>query len=267
MNCKNCGSELRSDAVFCTNCGTKIDVESAVPENNIAIEPETESQEPIKESQEPTQEPMQEQPWQQQQPWQQPQQQQPWQPLSPPPPPPVNYAPTSPAGQGKSKAGLIIGLIIGAVILIGAALFIGIELGKGMDSDGGLPISAPNPATPVPTPETDIRNTPEPPAVTTPTPPSMTDINLIGDWERISGDYLWFFGYSDLIMIVDYEDGTLGIVSIDEDHWGTGRIEERGKLVVKAEWDDIYEFQYEINGDRLTLIDIDGDTAIYERLD
>ena len=31
MNCNNCGSELRTDATFCTNCGTKIEQEQQQP--------------------------------------------------------------------------------------------------------------------------------------------------------------------------------------------------------------------------------------------
>jgi len=54
MNCKNCGNELRSDATFCTNCGTRIEVEQQeqpVPEQEQPV-PEQEQPVPEQEQQE-----------------------------------------------------------------------------------------------------------------------------------------------------------------------------------------------------------------------
>jgi len=329
MNCKNCGSELRSDALFCTNCGTKIDAEAVQQEANAEQEPTIESQEPTIESKETqeipvhqeqqqpeyyqpppeqfgqqqgqfSQQPGQFQPMVQGQTKQQPGQivQQPWQ-LGQQPGKfqPMGQGQTNqqpgvfgqqpgqfgqqqiysgppPIRQNKSKTGLIIGLVIGAV-LVAAAFFIGIELGKGMDSDGGLfggrdrqeghANVTPSPqSTPAFSPNPQLTPTPTPAA---PTPQRISDAELIGVWELISGDYLWFFGESSHIMFVDYENGTLGAYSPDNDEWGTGHIDNSGNLVIETVWGSSYDFKYEIDGDDLTLSDIDGDTAFFKRSD
>ena len=38
MNCKNCGAELDENAVFCGNCGVKLEIEQPVAEETVCEE-------------------------------------------------------------------------------------------------------------------------------------------------------------------------------------------------------------------------------------
>ena len=268
MNCKNCGSELRSGATFCTNCGTKIEAEQ---EQETPQEQEQEQEQ----NQEQTDTPQ-----ESQQQKEQSQQPLPVQNMHPQGqfPPQNNRFSQQPIGfvqtpQKNYNTGLIIGISVGAVVLIIASFFIGLVIGIGIGTeiakDEQRPNNNPvtiNTPTPDPTPQLTPEPTPQPDDSTNPVPPASL-IELAAYWERVSGDYLWFFGMADRVEMHDNNDGTLIITVLDTDDWGIGRINNAGNLIIEAEWGSEYEYTFFIVGDTLTISDIDGDTAIFKRVE
>jgi len=296
MNCKNCGGVLRSDATFCTGCGTKIEAEQLQDESS------------------QTGQIQQEQPSNQQINHQNLQDELPTPPPSSPPPPPPPSSPyhtaplpgqfaqqpgqyqaqpmmygqqqghygqpimgIPPSGKKKTNIGMIIGISIGGFILLCITFVIGLVIGIGVGTGIASENNFHNPdppaiASPIPLPDIvptpQPVDTPPPSSDTTPTPPpgAGSDIELIARWERIDGDYLWFFGTSEYVEFIDSSDGTFNIILTNEDGRGTGHIiEATGKLFVTASWGSEYEFDYTVDDELLILIDSDGDSAFYLR--
>ena len=90
---------------------------------------------------------------------------------------------------------------------------------------------------------------------------SSTD-PLVGNWEFSSGDGTYFFWESELVefntdgTVFSSEDG-------DSDKWSTSGNNE---LKVEADYGRSYEYTYQINGDRLTITDEDGDRGVFQRI-
>ena len=119
------------------------------------------------------------------------------------------------------------------------------------------PIVTPDPPV-LPVPPTPV---PPPPI---PRPPQNADHELMGEWEYVSGFWLYFFGRSEFLQFFDFEDGTFGVYESESGEVGEWHIDENGNLVVDAGW-RTHVFTYIIEGDNLTLIDSDGDTSHYAR--
>ena len=190
------------------------------------------------------------------------------------PPPPTSTVPK------KANKGLIIGLIAGGVVLIAAAIVIGIFVSRLFydaleefeqaihDIEQPVlvtpeplpqPTAAPVPLTPSPTPDTPVRPTP---------PPSLvSDNELVGMWELDYGAPLWFFGRSEFIMIIEHEDGTFNIFESGSEEWGLLHIIDDESWFVEGDWSGDYDFTYKLNGNRLTIIDIDGDEAHFNKME
>jgi len=288
MDCKNCGGELRSDATFCTNCGTRIEAEQVQNESLQPDQPEPEQHHDQLTGQENLQGELPES-----------SSEQPFSPYHTPPLPgqfvqqPAQYQTQSiiygqqqghygqqtmmgipPSGKKKTNIGMIIGISLGGVVLLGIAFALGIVIGIGLgtgiarEADNLFNPDIPVVASPIPLP--DILPPPQP--VDTPppnTPPAgvSSDNELIARWERLDGDYLWFFGDSDYVEFIELSDGTLNIFLTDDDGRGSGYIiDATGKLFVTASWGSEYEFDYVIDDELLIIIDSDFDTAYYNRL-
>ena len=86
---------------------------------------------------------------------------------------------------------------------------------------------------------------------------------LIGKWELHSGDFIFFFRYSENIEFK--ADGT----AINHDYEGyTGKwsVTDGNKLTVKSDFGNIYEFTYQISGDMLTITDDENDSNVFQRV-
>ncbi|MCL2109092.1 MAG: hypothetical protein FWH20_07085 [Oscillospiraceae bacterium] len=83
---------------------------------------------------------------------------------------------------------------------------------------------------------------------------------LVGRWEFASGVEIWFFMAYDYIEF--FGDGLV----FEYGHSGEGQwaVVDRTRIGVH-DGSYIYFFQYEINGDRLTITDEDGDTAVWTK--
>jgi len=92
-------------------------------------------------------------------------------------------------------------------------------------------------------------------------PVIIEDSGLTGNWIFESGDWIWFFGQSDLIIFFDYfaNESIFGIYANEPDELAFGFFTEDGSLIVEAE-NGYYKFTWRIDGDRLSLIDSDNDT-------
>jgi len=272
MNCQNCGSELRAGAAFCTACGTRVEAETP---------PVTEENAPAEAVNEPVEAPPPPPP------------PAPPPPLTPPAPytykpppqfyqpvqyPPVRSTPPVHGGPKKSQKGFIIGLTVGGSALIILAVILGLIIGRAFSenmgdlghllydlesqtghSTGLIPPSTPSPTVPP--------STPEPPVRQTAALPFSSDDELAGYWEYDSGDAVWFFGLSEHIMIIDHDDGTYDVFESGGEEWGTGHIERGDKLIIEGEWSGFYEFTFILTGDRLSIIDSDGDTIHYIKVE
>jgi len=249
------------------------------PQQNV---PEQQYQQPMQPSQyQPTMQPQQyQQPMQPSQ--QYPQQYIPAQQYQPQQYQPQQYA--QPFGpKKKTKPALLIGIITGSIILVTAVIFAGMALGNRFNTGIGdledflhnlenpvteqtsgilatpppVPPSPPEPihppALPVPGPE------PLPPAA------NLYDHDFEGMWEYESGDWIWFFGLSDLVMIFHYYEDTFGLYASEPEEWVTCYFTEDGMLIVETDDGYIYEFNWEVNEDRLTIIDVDGDMLHFIR--
>jgi len=169
------------------------------------------------------------------------------------PPPP--YAPM-PAAQKKSNTGLIIGLTVGGVALIVLAVIIGIVVGGLFGESISDPWDDPDfweAFTPAPDPQPDV----------TPLPPESINTQLFGDWTRDYGDFIWYFGFAEIITFTDNGDGTFGVLEDDFYEAGTWFIDNNGDLIVEGDVSGTRKFSFSISSNRLTLIDSDGDTAYY----
>jgi len=308
MNCKNCGGELRSDAIFCTGCGTRIEAPQMQDESSQTAQIQQEQPNDQQANQQTPQNELPEQqppqPVQAEEPRPPEEPKPPVQPLSPyhTQPQPGQFAQQSAqyqaqpvmysqqqgqygqqsmtgvlqSGKKKSKTGLIIGISIGGFILLCITfvigLVIGMAVGAGLASESFSYPDYPAIVSPVPLPDIlpspQPVDTPPPPPVTTPAlpPGAGSDEELIARWERIDGDYLWFFGTAEYIEFVDLSDGTFNIFLTNDDGRGSGFIiEVTGKLFVTASWGSEYEFDYTVDDELLILIDSDGDSAFYLR--
>ena len=184
--------------------------------------------------------------------------------------PPLPYAPM-PAAQKKSNTGLIIGLTVGGVALIVLAVIVGIAIGGFFGESFNDPwdnpdfwetftpesdspaVEIPNVILPAPDPQPDV----------TPLPQEAINTQLFGDWTRDYGDFIWYFGIAEVITFTDNGDGTLGVSEDDFYETGTWFIDNNGDLIVEGDVSGTQKFSFSISGNRLTLIDSDGDTAHY----
>jgi hypothetical protein len=83
---------------------------------------------------------------------------------------------------------------------------------------------------------------------------------IVGRWEYQSGDYVYFFGTSEIIEFKS--DGTV----IERDHEEEGKwTAVDGTLTVVSDWGGTDVFSYTIAGNTLTIIDRDFDTIIYRK--
>jgi len=210
-----------------------------------------------------------------------PPQQGPYHPPGAPYPPPLGYTP--PGGEKKSKTGLIIGIVAGALVLVIAVAIVGglllsrifDEISDTFDSldsyiteESPLITPAPPEPTTLPAPITPTPDdpTPTPDELVTPPPPLISDNELVGLWEFQSGDWIYYFGQAELVMFIDYDDGTFGVFESDYEEWGVWYIDDDDYLVVIGDFTGQFEFTYILDGDELTITDRDGDTAHYLRV-
>jgi len=199
-------------------------------------------------------------------------------PFAPPPARAQGVPFASPGGPKKSKAGLVIGMVIGGIVLFVLGIFIGFAAAllfesetsssdpRHFDSDT-INIQPPDPVQPTEMPappvETPGQLQPPPPP---PPRPSISNNGLAGLWEFDNGDYLWFFGKAEHIIVIENEDGTFIVSGSGEDEWGDGHIDDEGFLVVTTDWGVEYKFSFLVIGDHLTLTDDDGDMSSYNRI-
>jgi len=168
-----------------------------------------------------------------------------------------------PGGPKKSSTGLIVGLIAGGVFLVTLAVILGLFFGNifntnlndVLDNPGLFESLSPEPARP------------PPPVLASPTPaPGVLNTELLGVWSRDHGSYIWFFGYADFIGFTDNGDGTYEVYESAYDEHGSWYISTGGRLIIDGEWSGIQEFTFSIEGNVLTLIDADGDSAVYAKV-
>ena len=119
--CTNCGNPLEDDAIFCDNCGARLNAQPNPRPGPPNPQPQQQNDQPPRQYQQPAQQ-YQQPPQQYQQP-PQPQYQQP-QPYAAyhqvgMTPPPVSPTPAQPR---KKKTGLVVGLILGFLLLAAAAV-------------------------------------------------------------------------------------------------------------------------------------------------
>jgi len=85
---------------------------------------------------------------------------------------------------------------------------------------------------------------------------------LIGKWEFSSGDGIYYFWESELVEF--RTDGTV-FSSEDED---SGKWSKSGsdKLTVEDDRGRVFDFTYQLSGDRLTITDEDNDRGVFQRI-
>jgi len=84
---------------------------------------------------------------------------------------------------------------------------------------------------------------------------------IVGRWELVSGDWIYFFRDTDVIDF--YDDGT--VIARYLDTLGEWAISESNELVVTDRHGDDDFFAVMIDGNRLTITDGDNDSAVYAR--
>ena len=90
---------------------------------------------------------------------------------------------------------------------------------------------------------------------------SKSNNKLIGKWEYLSGEYIFFFGEAQYIeffsdnTVYEYEYRTGGVWSVID---GT-------RLRVREDNGDTYIFTFTIAGNKLTITDEDSDSIVYVR--
>lgn len=83
---------------------------------------------------------------------------------------------------------------------------------------------------------------------------------LIGGWELVSGDWIYYFADSRYVEF--FSDGTV----YEDDYGEGGRWSADGnRLRVVGEWSGAEDFTFSISGNSLTITDRDGDRAVYRR--
>jgi len=169
--------------------------------------------------------------------------------------------------QKNSKTGLIVGLILGGVALIIISVVIALSIRGVFDDNPDDPRNNGGMWTDPP------QDQMQPPAqflpvLPDPTPPSdaVIDSRLVGVWARDHGRFIWFFGEADFIGFTENDDGTFEVYESEHNEHGTWYINSDGKLIVLGYWTGTHDFTFEIDDNRLTLIDSDGDRAYYERI-
>ena len=83
---------------------------------------------------------------------------------------------------------------------------------------------------------------------------------IVGKWEHVSGDWIYFFGDSDVIEF--RANGTA--ISYDEEEAGDWTISGQ-QLVVVDDEGDRYNFRFSIRSNMLTITDSDGDSGVWGR--
>jgi len=200
-------------------------------------------------------------------------------------PPPQSYMPPAyppVSGQKKSKAGLIIGITAGAAVLIAIMIAAVSIISNFISNDRNFPdewlhgSEAPfterSPgilATPAPAPPPPMAVEPLPlPERLPPSSPYNSNNALIGNWELESGDWIWFFGKSNLISFTELTDDTFGVHVSESGNFAECFFDAQGFLIVESDdgWDGYFEFTWIIQDERLTIIDSDGDMIHYNRI-
>ena len=88
-----------------------------------------------------------------------------------------------------------------------------------------------------------------------------SDDPLVGKWEFSSGDGTYFFWRSDEIEFK--ADNT--IINHEDDESGTWSKAGSDRLTVRSDG-TVYEFTYQVSGDRLTITDEDGDRGVFQKI-
>ncbi|MCL2721207.1 MAG: hypothetical protein FWD47_07700 [Treponema sp.] len=83
---------------------------------------------------------------------------------------------------------------------------------------------------------------------------------ITGKWEHVSGDWIWFFGDSDVIEF--RANGTA--ISYDEEEAGNWSISGQ-QLTVIDDYGNTWVFRFSIRNNTLTIIDEDGDEGRWRR--
>jgi len=229
MICHNCGAESKDGAAFCTNCGSKMQQAPA-------------------------------------------------------------YSPFAPAAPKQVKTGTVIGIVLGSIaviiaIIVFSALFIVNRINTDLLNTGHY-LRDPETsiiqqqsgimATPAPVPPVlpVLPNAP-PPFEPVPLPEPLPGLPVIienneleGSWSYISGDWIWFFGESELIAFFEYfdDDGIFGVYASEPDEFAFCFFTEDGSLIVETDDGFYFEFNWRIFGDDLILIDSDGDMLQLKRI-
>ncbi|MCL2802135.1 MAG: lipocalin family protein [Treponema sp.] len=83
---------------------------------------------------------------------------------------------------------------------------------------------------------------------------------IVGKWEHISGDWIWFFGDSEIIEL--RANGTA--ISFDEYEAGNWTISGQ-QLTVVDDYGERHVFRFTISGNTLTITDEDGDVGRWRK--
>ncbi|MCL2441032.1 MAG: lipocalin family protein [Treponema sp.] len=89
---------------------------------------------------------------------------------------------------------------------------------------------------------------------------SNTEHQIVGKWEHISGDWIWFFGDSEIIEF--RSNGTA--ISYDEFEAGNWSISGQ-QLTVVDDDGNRFVYRFSINNNILTITDSDDDVGRWER--
>ena len=84
---------------------------------------------------------------------------------------------------------------------------------------------------------------------------------IVGKWEWISGDWIYFFGDSDVIEF--RANGTA--ISYDEEEAGNWTISGQ-QITVVDDYGDRYNFRFTIRNNLLVITDSDGDIGRWKRM-
>ena len=89
-----------------------------------------------------------------------------------------------------------------------------------------------------------------------------SDDPMVGIWEFSSGDGIYFFWESELVEFS--KDGT--VFSSEDGDSGKWSTSGNNQLTVEADNGRVYEYTYQLSGDRLTITDEDGDRGVFQRM-
>ena len=90
---------------------------------------------------------------------------------------------------------------------------------------------------------------------------------LEGLWAYEHGNRVYFFGLSDFIMFTYFGDSRGEVFESQWEEWGDWYVGEDGRLFVEAEWTGSHVFSLILYENTLTIIDIDGDSITYTRVE